>query len=91
VAEDQDDICEFSDLLKVTCAHCIEREVRTRPSAVSGITRGPARESVFRTAGQAFAKVAEFYTSCPGCDESIEPGDRIKQDADGSWNHEDCT
>ena len=73
---------------KAQCAHC--RGI-PEPTAYS---ERPERDTSTASVGPRFrtgtAKVAEYYTSCPGCGDRIEPGDPIKKDSSETWVHEEC-
>jgi hypothetical protein len=68
------------------CGHCLGLKAPEEESARPAPT--PATPGQFRTGSPSM--LAEYHGTCPGCGEHIEPGDTVKRDAAGIWNHEEC-
>lgn len=70
------DRCELSGLLVEQCACRIHGQRPDQGLGVFGAHRAPTIE-------------ARCVTTCPACDDDIQPGDRITRTDDG-WVHEGC-
>lgn len=69
-----DERCEFTDLPRVTCAHCTGRSGDPADAALlSENAPGPWIEAKYRS-GQ-----------CSGCGRPIRPGMQIRSDGQGGW------
>lgn len=79
------DYCEFSGLVKDSCAHC------TRQSRVLPDTMFQANEDDAHSRAPRVWITAEYPGRCARCRNQIVPGDRIGPSAgSGGWICENC-
>ena len=80
------DRCHQTDLLVAECAHCRLAPAPTPALDMEGmedLDLGDAAD-----VGPVFT--ASYYSTCPECQNRVEPGDQARM-VDGEATHEECT